>query len=70
MSKEEIEIYQRLMKERSSKGGRKAWKGKSKKEKAAIMSERQKKRWARVKAEKESQTAEPRAGADPERCTD
>jgi hypothetical protein len=57
MSKEELEIYRRLVKERSSKGGRKAWKGKTAKERSAIMSERQKKRWARVKAGATAPTA-------------
>ncbi len=48
-------------KDAGSKGGKTAWKGKSKKEKSQIMSERQKKRWARVHAEQEATNAEPKA---------
>ena len=51
MSTEEEEIYRRLMIEKSRKGGRNAWKGKSKKKRSEIMSERQKKRWAKIKAQ-------------------
>ena len=53
MSTEEEAIYRRLMIEKSAKGGRKAWKGKSKKKRSEIMSERQKKRWENVRAKKE-----------------
>ncbi len=49
MSTEEEEIYRRLMREKSAKGGRNAWKGKNKKVRAAIMSKRWKRR--REKAE-------------------
>lgn len=70
MSKEEIEIYRRLMKERSSKGGKKAWKGKSRAERKRIMSERQKKRWARTKAAAETPATEPEPDSAIKRITE
>lgn len=56
MSAEEEEIYRRLMRERASKGGRNAWKGKNKRERSRIMKERRRKQIERLIS---TPTAEP-----------